>query len=209
MSRRQIKSLASSNSSCRGEAPRVFKTVDDIVDDYIKRYRHRAVEELREYSQLSDLNEVVKRAGLAECLNGKRHDHQRRIPAQALKEAARALSAKISQLKACRSFHDLFTVIEQTIHSRKGTPGIKHIGDLAVYDTALRIGSYLGSEPQHVYLHAGTLEGAHALGLDCRQGKIVPTDLRKPFQRLKPREAEDCLCIYKSDFRRLSQRTSR
>ena len=40
---------------------------------------------------------------------------------------------------------------------------IKGIGELTIYDTALRIGFYLDIYPDKVYLHAGTREGAKRL----------------------------------------------
>lgn len=55
-------------------------------------------------------------------------------------------------------------------------------------------------EPERVYIHAGTRAGARALGLYRRQEYLEPEELPEPFQRLRPAEVEDCLCIYKSDL---------
>jgi hypothetical protein len=73
-------------------------------------------------------------------------------------------------------------------------------GSLTVYDTTLRIGARLALEPSKVYLHAGTLAGAKALGLDWRGGTIEMSQLPAELRTLAPREAEDVLCIYKDKF---------
>jgi hypothetical protein len=76
----------------------------------------------------------------------------------------------------------------------------KH-SELTVYDTAQRIGAYLGIKPDRIYLHAGARAGARALGLRGRAESILRQDLPREFQRLEPYEAEDCLCIYKDHLR--------
>jgi hypothetical protein len=59
-------------------------------------------------------------------------------------------------------------------------------------------------EPDRIYLHAGTREGARALGLGGTA--LSKSELPKAFHRLSPGEIEDCLCIYKDDLRRLAGR---
>ena len=61
---------------------------------------------------------------------------------------------------------------------------IPKIGELAVYDTALRIGARFGLEPEKVYVHAGTRDGAHALGFDRRLAVIEMDELPVPIQQL-------------------------
>jgi hypothetical protein len=83
------------------------------------------------------------------------------------------------------------------------------VGELMVYDTALRIGAFLKLEPVSVYLHAGTKTGAKALGLTVSGKKnINVTDLPKEFRKLKPHEIEDCLCIYKDNIDSLRHKTN-
>jgi hypothetical protein len=71
------------------------------------------------------------------------------------------------------------------------------MGELVVYDTALRIGARFGLEPEKVYVHRGTRDGVRKLGLDARRETIEMDELPAPIRRLTPREAEDFLCIYK------------
>ena len=77
---------------------------------------------------------------------------------------------------------------------------IHGIGDLTIYDTALRIGVNLGLWPTRVYLHSGTRVGARALGLNWRAPHIEPDDCPAELQLLRPHEIEDCLCIFKDRF---------
>jgi len=91
----------------------------------------------------------------------------------------------------CSTFEDLHDAIRGAIGSIRG------IGDLTVYDTAVRIGAHLGLEPQMVYLHAGTKAGARAMGLAGQGGRLAMSTLPAAFRQLSAREVEDCLCIYK------------
>ena len=65
----------------------------------------------------------------------------------------------------------------------------------------MRIGSYLGVFPQQVYLHAGTAEGAKALGIETNIGYLEVEDLHSILEQLEPHEIEDFLCIFKDDFK--------
>ncbi len=100
----------------------------------------------------------------------------------------------MSALRGAESFDELFEVIAATIGSIPG------IGELAVYDTALRVGARFGLEPTKVYLHAGTRKGVKALGLGQRRDTIEMAELPSDLRTLTAREAEDLLCIYKSEF---------
>jgi len=73
-------------------------------------------------------------------------------------------------------------------------------GPLYRYDTAFRIGAHLNLFPTLVYLHAGTRNGARALGLpgkDALELSDIPIEIR----HREPHEIEDILCIYEDAFR--------
>jgi hypothetical protein len=160
-----------------------------IVKDYTSRHRDRARRELRYYALQRSLEDAVREAALSRLPSGKRHPHQRRIPLRVLQSAERRLQAIAAQLHAAKSFAELHRLIERRIRTIRG------IGDLAVYDIAHRVGAYLRCEPEAVYLHAGTREGARALNLGGKtiEVRALPPGLRK----LSAAEIEDCLCIYK------------
>lgn len=166
----------------------------DIVQDYVRLHRDRAARELAWYEQLGSDAEAIDQAAMAEAEEGKRHCHQRRIPRPVLEESRDALIKALPELKACDCFDDLLSTVE-TISG-----AIRGIGELTVYDTALRVGARFGKAPDRVYVHAGTREGAQALGFDGKQRTIEMTDLPTDFSALTAREAEDALCIYKSEL---------
>ena len=141
------------------------------------------------------LHEVIQVAALSVLPNGKRHNHQRRIPGSALKEAAARLSG--AEFSSVSSFDDLHSAIGLAIR------GIHKIGELAVYDIAHRIGAKLRLQPEKVYLHAGTRVGARALGFTGVS--VSMEELPKAFQRLTPAEAEDCLCVFKDHLKALER----
>ena len=93
-------------------------------------------------------------------------------------------------IKRIKGFDELFVLIDNLLKSAKG------VGELYIYDTSLRIGSYLGNLPEKVYLHSGTRTGARKIGFKNKY-VIEMSELPNEFQKLEPFEVEDILCIYK------------
>ena len=128
------------------------------------------------------------------------HEHQRRVGKRRLARLSEILAAEEKAIAAARSFPTLLEIVESAAAQVKG------LGALTCYDVAHRIGGYKGISPDAVYLHTGTLDGARALGLANRSGKIAVAALPSPLNRLPPEHAEDVLCIYKADLKRLARR---
>jgi hypothetical protein len=100
---------------------------------------------------------------------------------------------------AAYEMHLSFDQIYQTVTQQIGC--IEGVGSLTIYDTATRIGEFLGFHPEEVYLHCGVKAGARALGLELRGRETVSvTELPAEFRRLSAGEIEDCLCIYKREI---------
>jgi hypothetical protein len=167
-------------------------TLDEIVSDYIDKYRDRARAEMRFFGIQRSPSAAIRKAALCQLPSGKRHPHQRRIPGALLEQVEARLQGIGSKLAGAADFHKLYRLVEDEIGSIKG------IGALTVYDIAHRIGAHLGKTPRLVYLHAGTRVGARvfAIGGDSFDPRILP----KAFSRLAPSEIEDCLCIYKDEL---------
>jgi hypothetical protein len=163
-----------------------------IAENYIRRFRKSARSELLRYRMQRSLRDAVCEASLSCLSNGNRHPHQRRIPGQVLNAAKIALRARATRLSKASSFSELYDSIEETIEPIRG------IGRLTTYDIAHRIGAFLNLEPELVYLHAGTKDGARALGF--RGNTIDVTSLPIELRCLTAAEIEDCLCIYKHDL---------
>jgi hypothetical protein len=167
-----------------------------IVRDYIRRHRSKANCELQYFRNLPNLSAAIREAGLARYPDGqrfKRYPHQRRLSPDALEIATKRLGE--ANLRSARSFDELITRVSAAVQPVDG------IGELYVYDTALRLGGYLGFLPRKIYLHAGTRQGAKVLGLDHRSDFVSRNQLPLPIRRLKPHEIEDVLCIYKDWLR--------
>ena len=135
-----------------------------IPAHYAEHYRRDAERELAYFRRLRTDEDVISRAALARLPTGKRHSHQRRLPQVALKESQRRLLKNVSSLREAMSFDELLEMVDGIIRP------IPHIGELAIYDTSLRVGARFGLEPwTKVYLHAGTRKGARALGLEWKR----------------------------------------
>ena len=167
------------------------KTLRDIVGAYIRNKRDMAAKELRYFAVQRSLTDAVRRAASCELPGGKRHPHQRRIPARSLAEARRRLL--VADLRSASDFDDLHEMVGELIG------GIRRVGELTVYDIALRVGAKLGLAPERVYLHRGTRHGARELGLGRGRKTLEMFELPREFHRLTAAEAEDCLCLHSDD----------
>jgi hypothetical protein len=164
----------------------------DIVKTYSKYYAAENKRYLQYYQTRRTLKEAVEKSALAELPNGKRYSHQYRIPHSVLVKAKKAL-LKVNLIN-CKTFDELHQLVTRKI-------GLIHgIGELTIYDTAHRLGSYLNLEPEYVYLHAGTRAGAKALNPGFKSKKLIKAELPPEFQKLSPDQIEDCLCIFESDL---------
>jgi hypothetical protein len=169
---------------------RLIDTIDDVVDDFIARCREPAREEQRWFATQSSLTAVIRTAGMAvSSPEGKRLHHQRRIPAAVLKAWTNELLENASAIRDAATFDEL--------HCGRKSHGI---GSLTVYDTAQRIGGFLKLEPDRVYLHAGTRQGAKVFHPTNRNW-VLMSELPKPLLRLTPSETEDCLCLYRGEIK--------
>ena len=175
----------------------VIRRLDDAVRDYIVRFRDGKRREERWFTIQRTLENAIVRAAMAVSPSGKRLNHQRRIPKLVLRAWADTLLKRRGQIREAKTFAEMHDLIADA------AAGLDGIGLLTVYDTAMRIGAFLKLEPDRVYLHAGTREGARALGLNHRD-TVSPSEPPTPFRRLSPAEIEDCLCIYKRDIARVS-----
>ena len=170
-------------------------TLAEVVRSYKKNERKCAKRTLKFFAEQCALSKAIRYAGRAiVCWCGKKACHQHRIPNETLEAFAKKLLGCQRAIAKVVSFDDLYEKIKKC--------QIKGIGELAVYDTAVRIGVKLSLSPQKVYLHAGTLEGAKKLGIKgAKNGVALPkSDFPKEFRSLKCREIEDCLCIYRKEF---------
>ncbi len=166
--------------------------LEAIVRHYISNHRPHKQIELNWFRQQPSLETAINVAAKAENERGLRYSHQYRITRKAIQEANRLLLEKHDVLQKCKSFHELWQRIKIILETVKG------LGELYIYDTALRIGAYLNLLPDRVYLHAGTRAGANAFGIVSRHTEWIDvSELPNILKELPPHEVEDILCIYK------------
>jgi hypothetical protein len=183
----------------RPTSPIKSNQLSQIVSDYIANKRTKAEAERRWFIIQPTLEQAVSTAARARKPSGKRFGHQRRIPESVLRQSEKALLDAMPNLQSAKTFEELHHIISREIGDIQG------IGELTIYDTALRIGAKLNLNPAVVFLHAGTRSGAKALGVDGSRRFIERGCLPREFSPLTPAEIEDVLCIYKD---RLVKRTN-
>jgi hypothetical protein len=160
-----------------------------LVSHYIDTFAPNRRRGLRWYASAGSLREAITRAATARTEDGPLESHQRRQGHALLRRWERRLQAVRGRIGLCASFDEL--------HDCLWERRVPHVGPLTVYDTATRLGAFLGLRPRAVYLHTGALAGAKALGLDTTGGRVARHALPEPLRRLAPDEVEDFLCIYK------------
>jgi len=165
-----------------------------LLRHYASNGRRYARAERDWFKSQTSLAAAIEVAATAENQWGKRFHHQRRIRTSAIKAALPALLAAKRRLAKAQTFDELHSVVIDAVNS------IPHIGELYCYDTAVRLGAFLGMNPDRVYLHAGVRDGARALGIS-HTGSFIPVSALPPaLRRLPADEAEDFLCIYKDQI---------
>lgn len=163
----------------------------ELIERYKERDKPNLDRLLSHYNRLAPFEEVIKDAALAKTPEGKRHPHQRRIRKEVLEHAAKVLLDSIDEINSCNSFESLIELVEEKTKELKG------FGELAIYDTSLRIGVNKNIYPPKVYIHAGTREGVKVLGLEYKSKALEVQSFPESIRALQPWEIEDFLCIYK------------
>jgi hypothetical protein len=185
----------------KGHATPELRTLTVIVEDYRARYGPRCDDEIAWLRTRPTLREAIRAAAMCERRDGKRLDHQRRIPYEVLSRSERVLQRMRREIRRSGSFERLHELVADAIGDIVG------IGELTVYDVSVRVAAFLRLRPRYVYLHAGTRKGAKALGFTGREARLSRRDLPQPLQTLSAAALEDLLCIYKRELGRLRSST--
>lgn len=141
-----------------------------------------------------NLVNAIKAAAASIDGSGRKHPHQYRLQRAHLEQYGESLLLYLEEIQNVQNFQQLIKVAE--IARTKG------VGELAIYDTAVRIGAYLNIFPDHIYLHAGARLGAKGLLGELHSEVLNKSELPEPFRSddLSCYELEDILCIYKAIF---------
>ena len=137
-----------------------------------------------------DTTKVIEIAASAVDTANRLHSHQYRVGKKVLAKFGERLLEAASEVTAAKNFDSIYSAIE----SKK----IDRVGDLTIYDTALRIAySKPGCMPDKIYLHTGTRTGVRNIVPKLANRKyILKSDLPAVLSNsdLTPAELEDLLC---------------
>ena len=190
----------------------IFESHSDYLDKYLSFYK--------ELPNLTDVIVFASNGTFKVSQNGIdyfiRHNHQevfkdkegnvRGIHPDICKQVRNNLIRNINQFNDVESFEEIMELVKKS--------KVKGFGELAIYDTSMRISKFKQLEPNKVYLHAGArkgfevLESKGYLKLGSSMGKFVEKEnLPEEFQmKLKPYEVENVACLYKEEFLKLPNR---
>lgn len=164
-----------------------------LIRQYKKYNRPSLNKYLNIYKSFLKIDDVITCATLGKLPQGKKHFHQNRLKNDVMESVKNKLLRRKEEINNCSKFYQIINIVEEEAESG--------FGELAIYDTSLRIGAFLGVYPEEVYLHAGTLKGAKAIGLQTQKKKIPLSDIPNGLKSLKVYEIEDFLCIYKNKLK--------
>lgn len=186
------------------------KSFQSILDDYNRRIQVVGTETLKGwhatldfYGNLPDWETAIEAARRFHFeTSGKCRFFQDRIPLIAKRQFAEDLQKNQTVIYNSTNFEELYDNIEKSC-KKKG------IGELIIYDTAMRLGAFFekqkgGNFKHDVFLHNGAMKGAMILferGLLARPGNRMPLSaFAELFPQKEAWEVEKILCIYKDNF---------
>ena len=184
---------------------RDFEERRDNPDSLVHKYK----DDIPRYCyEAPSFDQAIARAVLARRPNGKMHNHQSK-QAKILPVWWHALKNN-SERRRIMLDVETFDQLYEYLWSWR----ISGIGPMTVYDTAVRLGEYLGVEPKALYFHAGVEGGLIAL---VRRGyvngkliehkrKIPMHYLPKPLSNKPADMVEDFLCTYREAILELPSR---
>lgn len=185
-----------------------------ICEDFQWRYvdRKKTDQVIAYCAEADSLGLAVQRAVEARDANGKHHNHQSKVDITARRLFGRRI---VSRSKRGAIPLDDFDDMHDELDRIKPYG----IGPVTLYDVCVRIGAYLGIEPQSVYMHAGVRQGFKALveamdrktdpdggwhevqRVEFRRAPKVPVEsFPVPLNRMRADDVEDILCTYRGVF---------
>ena len=146
--------------------------------------------------QSKNFIQIVEDAALA-VENGKKHSHQWRIKNCYLEKFKEKVCSNIDYLEKAFSFDEIHCIVKKS--------KAYGIGELAIYDTAVRIGNFKKMYPDKIYLHCGTKKGAEKLlGRKIKKKYITKEELKGKLPpkilELSCDDIETYLCVNKKNF---------
>lgn len=175
----------------------------DLLADYRKEYMTGARAERDGYAGVP-LEDAIMRAGMGKRADGSHHPHLYRVPTLALRQGVAQMLIEMNAIRACSDFDALHGKLARIAQSING------LGKLWVYDTAVALAGCLAIAPSQIYLHAGTAEGARALGVRARK-RWHKSEWPQEFidSGLTADDLENFLCIYRRQLEMIDSKRGR
>lgn len=178
------------HSRVKREAVAPGANLRGLVAKYVKDHQPNARREKSFFEDMPSFELAASHAAFAMDGEGKRYSHQSRISKRPMETAYKLLLRERDRIHAMTTFDEMHAFLEDAFSKIHG------LGKLYTYDTALRLGFFRRLEPVAVYLHAGTAEGARALGIQA-SGVVSVSTLPRELHVLPAHEIENFLCVFK------------
>jgi len=188
---------------------------NDIIEYYkskIMEYKNKRNEKcsidnvVKYVSEQKNIDDAIRIAVGSRDRNGKMHSHQRHVQKIAYGKFTEVLLQVKEKIVKATDFDQLFSII--AIEGKN----IYGVGEMLIYDTAFRIGTWRKIFPETIYIHAGTRIGlSNLLKRKIYEQTINKKDLPEPFRScdLTPGQLEDFFCINKDMFSNSNKRKGR
>jgi len=170
-----------------------YINLKEIVNAY-KKHVEKSYKNYLDFYKGGSIEKAIQKATNSILADNKMSHHQRRIGKTLLEKWKLKLISKKQEIKVCDSFIELYDLIKEYSQGNQ----IERIGQLCVYDTSLRLSSFLELEVDKVHLQCGALRGAKNLGLKVKQGILI--DVPIVFSSLSCPDIENLLCVFKDKF---------
>lgn len=161
-----------------------------MVQDFINHYRPVRTSELGWFASQRSLKDVVALAVVTELPQAKQDTEDVKPLSSSLRRLLTGL--KKESLVSCLDFSQLLAVIRKEYPP--GSPSY-------TYETALRLGWFLGLHPRKVYLVGHSLTGVRVLGIKAEPWEeLPPGEFPSELQELSPEEIADFLWVYRGTW---------
>lgn len=188
-----------------------LNTITALWKDYMKRYVNngRGDPALPWTLKAETLEEAIHRACMSRGQDGTLWHHQGRVWQVNLERFDMRL--QFEYFEAIEESGESGNFWELMIYMRRAAAETHGIGPVTEYDVGMRIGGWLGLEPEHLYFHAGVTEGLRALGVALPRGVYCIDRERLPefFQDKNLDIVESFLCGYRSEIARVMDTRAR
>ena len=183
-----------SRTSCKPVNGSKRTSLKSLIAEYRQRWGRGAEQELDCFREMPSMELAIHHVAFATDDEDVCFEHQYRIIRPARRRAEAILIEAAARLEECRSFHELHTLLTDRLMP---VPGL---GEMYIYDAAVRMGAFLNLSPTLVYLHCGTRDGARALGMDVKRPFLEIRNLPKELRGISAGDLESFLCIFKNRF---------